>query len=122
MLRYLEDNYPKLPLRSRERILKFEGESALKEIDIFIPSLNIGFEIQDFATHSPTSDQEPVLHGLWKGKSPLKKGPTYHERKRVAAAAQGIKLVDIWEDQLLDGSFTMLVDQVMIESSLHEGK
>jgi uncharacterized Zn-finger protein len=80
------------------------------QLDIYLPELKIAFEVQDFATHSRLSNYE-FLEGVWKergGKSGLcyKKGPLYHETKRQLAWEQlGVKLYDVWEDEILDKSF-----------------
>lgn len=78
------------------------------ELDIWIPRLNLAFEVQDLATHSRTSDEELVENkfGKW---IPLKKGPANHELKRKLAAAIGVKLVDIWEDEILAGNAPALL-------------
>ena len=55
-----------------------------KEIDIFIPSLNIGIELNGVRWHSE-----------WCGK----KSPTYHLDKTLACEKQGISLLHIFEDE-----------------------
>lgn len=108
---YLETQYPTLLIRNRRRILDFCNGTPKKEIDVFLPSLSLGFEVQDFATHSRTSDNEETENILWRGRSPLKKGPLYHERKREAALRQGVVLIDIWEDEIINGVFRDKVDE-----------
>lgn len=55
------------------------------EIDIFVPSLNIGFEYNGLYWHSE-----------------LNLDPGYHQRKQDLAIKKGIKLINIWEDDWRD--------------------
>lgn len=72
------------------------------ELDLWIPELKLAFEVQDFATHSRFREDEPAS-GKFKG---LKRGPKYHELKRELALEQlGVVLLDIWEDEIFDGSY-----------------
>lgn len=59
-----------------------------KEIDCFIPELNIGFEINGYYTHN--SDNDPY------GDTP--KSNSYHKSKSELCAANGVKLYHIWHD------------------------
>lgn len=61
--------------------------SALKnkEIDVFIPSLNIGFEYNGLYWHSE-----------------LNVDSDYHQEKQKLASEKGIKLIYIWEDDWRD--------------------
>lgn len=81
------------------------------ELDVWIPSLDLAFEVQDFATHSKYSDDEMCTGRRFIGP---KKGPAYHELKRRLALEQiGVKLYDIWEDAIMDGSYKLqLADAV----------
>ncbi len=55
---------------------------GLKEIDIFVPSLGIGIECNGVYWHSEANG----------------KGHEYHAEKQQAAAALGITLIQVWED------------------------
>ena len=55
------------------------------EIDIYIPSLKIGFEYNGLYWHSE-----------------LNLDPIYHQRKQDLALVKGIKLINIWEDDWRD--------------------
>lgn len=57
------------------------------EIDVFIPDLNIGFEINGVYWHS---DAHPRIHR------------NYHRDKTQLAAERGIRLIHLWEDDLRD--------------------
>jgi len=91
----------KMPLR--------EGSSRF-QIDILLPELKLGFEVQDFATHSKTSEDEV---SRFKGVTGLKKGPNYHENKRRLAKEQlDVTLIDLWQDEIESGDF----EEVILEA------
>lgn len=76
---------------------------ARLELDLWLPDLALAFEVQDFSSHSRSSESEVGPFGV-------KRGPEYHERKRLLAVQQlGVRVVDVWEDVVLDGSFRGLV-------------
>ncbi len=58
---------------------------GLKELDIFVPSLNVAIECNGVYWHSEANG----------------KGRQYHASKQQAAAALGIMLVQVWEDDWL---------------------
>lgn len=92
----------KKPLRVSE-----SGKENL-QIDFMLVEYPLGFEVQDFATHSKGSDSEETSLDYWKIKK--KKGPSYHELKRELASSQlGLKLVDIWEDDVLTGKYEEII-------------
>lgn len=97
---YIIENWPANTILRNKRPLRSVDQRRL-EIDIWLPELNLGFEIQDFATHSRVHNDEksPLAH------VELKSGPGYHSAKREAARRVGIELVEIWEDEILDGSY-----------------
>ncbi len=88
------------------------------QIDLYLPKLRLGFEVQDSTTHSQDSDQEPFAKSwvvLTKGLcGNFKKGPSYHESKRDLAKTQlGVRLIDLWEDEIRDGSFRSSIDAAL---------
>lgn len=104
-------------LRNKKPITTEENRKL--EIDIYLPELNLAFEVQDFATHSRDSDEEE-LSGLFlsvalkKSLSIYKKGPTYHKRKIELAKSQlDVDLYEIWEDEIRDGSFVSKVSEII---------
>lgn len=83
------------------------------EIDILISDRALGFEVQDFWTHSREQDNETFMMF---GSLATKKGPQYHEQKRTLAAEQlGINLVDLWQDNILDGSYKNEINRLLDE-------
>lgn len=89
----------------QKKPLRLQGH--VYELDFWIPSLSLAFEVQDFATHSKNSDNEA---GLFRGGPLIKKGPTYHELKRTLAKDQlGVTLIDVWQDQIRDGSYKDII-------------
>lgn len=101
------------PILRNQRVLMpptaTSGRNKL-ELDFLLPELKLAFEIQDFATHSRVEGEA----GDWQGKPIVKKGPDYHELKRTLADEQlGVKLVDIWENELMDGSFEEIVSSLL---------
>ncbi len=106
----------KIPFTRRFRKLKKSLRSKSRyEIDIYLPELGLGFEVQDFTTHSKNSDFE-VGHPWAKNK--LKHGPKYHNLKREIAKKQfGVDLIDLWEDEILSGEFERIVDLAILEAS-----
>lgn len=96
----------------RRRIIEHtSGYRGRWEIDLLLPELKLGFEVQDFATHSRESDDEPITY---RGIDGVKAGPTKHELKRSLALEQhGITIVDIWEDEIFDGSYHGIMDAAL---------
>lgn len=116
VIQFIEEYYPSIKISTHKRPLEVKGEKFKKEIDVLLEDLNIGFEIQDNATHSINSDFEKITSSQYK-KSLYKRGPTYHEAKRTSANELGILLIDIWEDKILDVTFKHVIASV-IESKL----
>lgn len=84
------------PILRNKRPLK-ENKSYY-ELDFWLPTLKIGFEVQDYATHSKISDTE---ESSYRGLSFLKKGPTYHQKKKRLAQEQlATEIIEIWEDEI----------------------
>lgn len=81
------------------------------ELDILLPDLGIAFEVQDFWTHSKTRNDE---YFNISGKKILKKGPDYHDNKNQLAQAQlGIKVYEIWEDEIKDSTFVLSIKNIV---------
>lgn len=81
-----------------------------QEIDILIAE-SIGIEVNDFATHSKTSEEEISEYRY--RKSSFKSGPRYHDNKVCEAAQNGINLHFVWEDSLFDGSLDITIDEIL---------
>lgn len=64
---------------------KFKGKTRGKEIDIYIPSLNLGIEYCGLYWHNENS--------------PTPRGRSYHHDKMKAANENGIRLITIYEDE-----------------------
>lgn len=103
VFRYLESL--SLEVLRNTRPLRYDGTRL--EIDLLIPSLKLGFEVQDFKTHS---HKENVPLGIKPGDERFKNGPSYHELKRQLCLDQlDVILIDIWEDTIKDGSFKEII-------------
>lgn len=109
VLRAIRENWPELEVLRNKRPLRSESGRIL-EIDLWIPSLGIGFEVQDFATHSRDSDSE-LSPMPW---SEFKNGPTYHSAKKAAADRAGIELFEIWEDDILTGRTQTILEGAIV--------
>ena len=95
-----------------KRPLKFE--KGRYEIDIYIPNLHLGFEVQDNKTHAH-SDDVPLL--IKAGDKRFKHGPTYHEFKRELAKAQlNVTIIDLWEDDIRSGDYKEIVTKALQEA------
>lgn len=76
------------------------------QLDIFFPLISSAMEVEDFTTHSRTSDTEPYKQRA----DSFKHGPTYHAAKRTAAEKCGIILIELWEDNIRNGTFKEMID------------
>lgn len=86
------------------------------EIDFLLTDYAVAFEVQDFATHQ--KEAIPIEYvPKYFGGGP-KKGPAYHDEKRSMAQSQlSVALIDLWEDQIKDGSFeTLIMDALQGEN------
>lgn len=103
VFRYLESLA--IEVLRNTRPLRHDGKRL--EIDLLMPNLKLGFEVQDFKTHA---HKENIPLGIKEGDERMKNGPTYHELKRQLALDQlEVTLVDIWEDSINDGSYKKIV-------------
>lgn len=107
---FLKELLLDMEIKRNVRCIYLEDSIFPKEIDLMIHDLKLGFEVQDLATHSKNSDNEPTRFQLDSNTNLLKRGPSNHEAKRIAALEQlGVTLVDIWEDTIKDGSFKEII-------------
>lgn len=83
----------------------WDGQRRL-EIDILIPELNIGIEVQDFSTH----DRE---HNVAIGRFGVKHGPEYHALKKRLAHERRITLFELWEDEVLSSSLKVRLAELL---------
>ena len=67
------------------------------ELDFYLASRGIAFEVQDLATHDRGRNDAVDSWGK------VKKGPSYHAMKIAVAQDAGITLHEVWEDELEDG-------------------
>lgn len=105
VLRTIQETWPHLVVVRNKRPLRSESGGRL-EIDLWIPEISTGFEVQDFATHSRDSDTEPS-RVPW---TEFKHGPSYHQRKQDASERAGIKIIEIWEDEILSGQTQSILE------------
>lgn len=107
---YIVKNFSQEKIVFNSRPIRKEDNSIL-EIDIFLTELKIGFEVNEFLSHSKLSDSEVDRFGS------LKKGPSYHELKRSLALEQlGVKIIDVWEDDIRSGAFKTIVSREIASS------
>lgn len=109
VLRMIQETWPHLEVLRNKRPLRSESEGRL-EIDLWVPELSIGFEVQDFATHSRDSDSE-LSRMPW---TKFKNGPTYHQGKQESGARAGIRIFEIWEDEILSGQSQFILESAIV--------
>lgn len=97
-------------LQERSDYKRHHKLSNRLEIDILIQG-TLGFEINDFATHSRYSNLE--VSDMRYSKGSLKSGPTYHESKFNQAKNEGIKLYYIWEDEVKSDNLQNIISQIL---------
>lgn len=106
VLSLLSKSYDGEILRRKKPIVTPEGGRL--EIDFWLPELNVAIEVQDFATHSRTKDDEHSKYRVSKLGQTFKKGPLYHSNKRALALKQlNLNIIEIWEDTILAGDEAM---------------
>lgn len=81
-------------------------EGRMYEIDVLLPDLGIGIEVQDFATHDRVSDDVVGRFGD-------KHGPRYFMLKQRLAKKLGIHLVEMWEDEILSSDFEIRLKRLL---------
>lgn len=82
------------------------------ELDFVVGNM-IAFEVNDFATHSLDRDDEKVTHSLFSRVLETKHGPKYHAHKDKLAGEAGLRLVFLWENDILDGTFASTVREAL---------
>lgn len=86
------------------------------QLDFILDDPKLAIEVQDFSTHQK-SELPTEFTPLYYGGAP-KHGPLYHEEKRALALEQlGIRLIDIWEDEIRDGSFKKVIQDLVGEKA-----
>lgn len=96
VISFLEKNYPDMKIVRHERR---KIDERWLELDIYLPSMSMGFEVQDFETHCRgISDEMSKFHQPMKDKR-------YHENKRKGFSTLGIRVVDLWEDTIISRKF-----------------
>lgn len=109
---FLEDHGISYRWNTRPLKISSNGKRSL-QIDFLLTDELIGFEVQDFATHSKTED-DSTTPAYW-GKA-KKKGPEYHENKRRLAKDQlGVRLIDLWEDEVRNGDYKNIILEAIAE-------
>lgn len=112
VVQYIETEYPQYRIQRNKKLLKFPNDKHLKEIDVYLPEISIGFEVQDFATHSRTNDNEQC-ENHWRKKRQYKSGPTYHRSKKQAAQKISIQIYEIWEDEIINSTYKDKITQII---------
>lgn len=107
-----EEKYVKEYCKNNNEFVRnsmFNYNGKWYQIDILFPTLNIGFEIQDFETHDKYSDNCTYRQ---RGNE-AKHGPTYHAAKRNAAKMLNISIFEIWEDEIRNKLYKDKVKQCL---------
>lgn len=87
---------------------EIDGKMVSKQIDIYFPTEKLGFEIEDFATHSRVNDEPYLVNGHGRDDYAFKKGPAYFEEKRKFFEGLEITVHEVWEDEIRSGDFGSL--------------
>lgn len=94
----------------RNKMLRGSGNDCenVKQLDIYFPIRKIGFEVQDFATHSHIDTEPYLINGCEPNDRMYKKGPTYSNEKNKFFSNIGIKVYEIWEDEIRSNDFSII--------------
>jgi len=87
---------------------RFKINNRWFEVDIYLPELNIGIEVQDFDTHTREESSVSDKYG-----NPIK-DKRYHERKRLALRELGITVFELWEDEIISGDFAKTIHKMLV--------
>ena len=86
------------------------------ELDFYLPQYSLAIEVNDFFSHSKDNDAEPFVHGGFK------RGPKYHNRKNRLCEEKGIKLFQLWEDEIKDPKvYECFIDSLIEQFSKTKG-
>lgn len=105
---YTAENCHEITDYVRNKMIRDPSTNKRLQLDIYFPLLNFAIEVQDFTTHSKTSDTE-ISNS--KFNYSYKHGPTYHEHKRQVAKDQDIILIDLWEDDIRSEKYKKELDK-----------
>ena len=78
------------------KILYKKETKSYQEIDFYCEAFNIGFEINDISTHNSLDTNENAHYY---------KNPLYHQQKSLMAISHNIRLIHVWEWELLDNKY-----------------
>lgn len=87
---------------------RFKINNRWFEVDIYLPELNMGFEVQDFDTHTREESSVSDKYG-----NPIK-DKRYHERKRLVLRELGITVFELWEDEIISGDFEKTIHKMLV--------
>lgn len=108
VLNYIIDNF-ELTVETNRKILPVTKYK--QEIDILLPDIRLGIEVQGNATHSKVEGEFPMeLYG-----GALKSTPAHFKKKQKAAEELGITLIEIWEDEIENNSFKKELSRLINE-------
>lgn len=86
-----------LKLSEKYEVLPHFRLKNRQEIDIYLPQLKLGIEVNGIFTHNSTANLAEKVRGK-EGKS---KSRSYHRDKQLQALKEGITLIHIWEHKPL---------------------
>ena len=108
VLNYIIDNF-ELAVETNRKILPITKYK--QEIDILLPDIQLGIEVQGNATHSKVEGEFPMkLYG-----GALKSTPADFKKKQKAAEELGITLIEIWEDEIENNGFNKELSSIINE-------
>lgn len=99
-------------VRNKVFALQFNGKECRKQLDIYFPLRKLGFEVQDFETHSHRDD-EPYEHN--RKDYVFKKGPSYSAEKSKFFSRLGIRVVELWEDDIKSKNFSEMFNSLGVQ-------
>lgn len=93
------------------------GKECVRQLDIYFPVRKIGFEVQDFATHSRVDDEPYSINGMRRSDYVFKKGPTYSANKINFFKSLDISVYEIWEDEIRNNDYSILSANLSYEAT-----
>lgn len=85
-----------------------------KEIDIFLPNLNVGIEVNGILSHNSTHN----IISEYRGTADIPKPRDYHLKKTEYALKNGIYLIHIWEHEPYRSKTLNFIKRVITNSHL----